>query len=112
VKNPSLVISLSFLAVMAAGTVPLLLLRAVPEQKPRPTTVRIVGIYTNWGHCMQNSAITFRASDGRTGQASVPTVKLACRQGDIVPAEYVGVSVRLADRSCLTPGPRIGSLAC
>lgn len=111
-KNPRLVIALSFVGFMTVATVPLLLLRALPEQPVRPVPVQVDAMYGEWGHCRQSTAIVFHTADGRRGQDWMPTAAVACHPGDWIAGEAVGASLRLASAACRRPEPIVGSRAC
>jgi hypothetical protein len=90
----------------------LLLLRALPEQPVHAVQVQVDGLYMEWGHCRQSTAIVYHTTDGRRGQDWRPSAAIDCRSGDWIPAEEVGANVRLTPGSCRKAGPIIGSRAC
>jgi hypothetical protein len=76
------------------------ILSLIPEQPPRPIKATIVRVtYTIRGRSIRGT-VEFKGDDGRTGFASFFPVELACRVGDRVNAEEVGINLRLRPPAC------------
>jgi hypothetical protein len=92
------VIGLALLALFVAAMYALSL---IPEQPSRPikaTVVRV--IYSLKGRSSISATVEFKGDDGRTGFASFFPDELACRVGDRVNAEEVGINLRLRPPAC------------
>jgi hypothetical protein len=105
---PGLIVFGFFCLVIAGGIV----LSRIPEQPPEAgpaRLVRITQIQFHMTHVSAFAVLTLRGEDGSIGRDGVPTGRLTCRVGDVVPARKVGVFLRLAGEARRRPLGRVGN---
>lgn len=72
----------------------------LPEQPAKPTTAIVTAIIDRPSQYRRVVDVTFRSSDGHIGNATLGATEVNCAVGDVVRAEHVGISLRLAGGSC------------
>ena len=87
-----------FLACLAG----LAIIAMLPVQPPKPTTATVTAITNRPAEYRRVVDITIRSSDGLVGREIVAAAEVGCAVGDVVRAERVGVSLRLAPGACRT----------
>lgn len=92
------VIGVALLALFFAAMYALSL---IPEQPSRPIMATVVGVtYAARGRWTIRATVEFKGDDGRTGFDTFFPDELACRAGDRVNAEEVGINLRLRPPAC------------
>ena len=87
-------------AVLALFVAILYALSFIPEQPPHPVKATVVGVIYSLSGRSIRATVEFKGDDGRTGFASFFPDELACRAGDRVNAEEVGINLRLRPPAC------------
>ena len=72
----------------------------LPEQPAKPTTATVTAITNRPAEYRRIVDITFRSNDGHIGKAILAVTDVDCGVGDVVRAEQVGLSLRLAAGAC------------
>jgi hypothetical protein len=78
----------------------LLLLSFIPQQRARPTRATVTAVDVTVTRYSVYAWVRLRATDGRIGGSGMLMDQLACRPGDVVDAEEVGINLRLRESAC------------
>ncbi|MEA3061760.1 MAG: hypothetical protein QOJ94_1541 [Sphingomonadales bacterium] len=97
--------TIAFVSLIPLWLLGLLAISFIPEQPARPTRATVTGVDVTVTRYSVYAWIRLRAADGRIGGSGMLMDQLACRPGDVVEAEEVGVNLRLRGKACRRTPP-------